>query len=239
MVKRNGISQETLKLLACVTMLIDHIGAVLLPGALSLRVIGRVAFPIYCFLLSEGVCHTRSPKKYALRLGIGAILSELPFDLALFGRFTWNHQSVMITLLLGFFALETFRFARRQAWKPVFRWSFSCAAAALFFLLVEALRTDYGGAGILMIALFYCTRELPRRGLLRLVGLTALVYWQFPGGKVALLGASVPIELYALAALIPIGAYRGRKRSHSAAVQWAFYLFYPVHLTILYLLSLG
>ena len=82
--KRYGLSQEGLKLVACVTMLMDHIGAVLLPQYLFLRYIGRIAFPIYCFLLAEGVHYTNNPKKYCLRLGVGTMLSEIPFDLALF-----------------------------------------------------------------------------------------------------------------------------------------------------------
>ena len=115
--KRFGMSQEMLKLIACMTMLIDHIAAVLvIPSDAAMlagdttvawvhvvmRGIGRVAFPIFCFLLVEGAHHTRNPRKYALRLSLGMVLSEIPFDLAFFGRLTWAHQSVMVTLLLGF-----------------------------------------------------------------------------------------------------------------------------------------
>lgn len=105
--ERKGLSQEGLKLIACLTMLIDHIGAVFVPGYYlyySMRIIGRIAFPIYCFLLAEGFHYTRSPGKYALRLTIGMVLSEIPFDLALEGRLTLAYQSVMVTLLLGLLA---------------------------------------------------------------------------------------------------------------------------------------
>ena len=77
---KKGISQEGLKILACLTMLLDHIGAVFVRGY-TLRIIGRIAFPIYCFLLVEGVLHTKNPRRYGLRLGIGLLLSEIPFDL--------------------------------------------------------------------------------------------------------------------------------------------------------------
>ena len=94
----SGISQEGLKLLACITMLIDHIGATLMIRLIQetsandaslvwlyylMRIIGRIAFPIYCFLLVEGAAHTRDPKKYGLRLFVGMLLSEIPFDLSL------------------------------------------------------------------------------------------------------------------------------------------------------------
>ena len=117
------LSQEGLKGIASISMLLDHTGAILifpLYYALArgghptqtvrdlydlLRTLGRLAFPIYCFLLVEGVIHTRNPRRYGLRLLISAILSELPFDLALHSAPSWQNQSVMITLLLGFLAL--------------------------------------------------------------------------------------------------------------------------------------
>ena len=71
--KKQGLSQEWLKLTACATMLVDHVGAVLLPQYIWLRVLGRIAFPIYCFLLAEGIHYTKNPKKYGLRLGIGVV----------------------------------------------------------------------------------------------------------------------------------------------------------------------
>lgn len=233
--KRTGLSQEALKGIACLTMPIDHMGAVLFPSVMVLRVIGRTAFPIYCFLLAEGVCRTRSPKKYALRLGIGALLSEIPFDLALFGGITLRHQSVMVTLLLGFLALEAIRALEGKGRTGL---SLAGQALALWGAVAAAdwLSTDYGGAGVLLIALFYFTRELPRKRLIQALGLTAWVYVFFPG-RITLLGLSFPIELPALGAMLPLCFYSGRKATGSKVVQWGFYLFYPVHLMVLYLIQ--
>ena len=223
--KQTGLSQETLKVIACLTMLLDHIGAVLVPGW-TLRIIGRMAFPIYCFLLAEGVHYTRDPKRYALRLAIGAALSEIPFDLALFGGLTWQHQSVMVTMLLGLGALEAMKRLDRSR----------IPAVLLCYLAAEWLRTDYGGPGVLLIVLFGLTRDLPRRGLYLLAGMTLLILALMPGARVSFFGTGlrIPIELYALLALIPISLYSGRKATRGKAVQLAFYLFYPAHLWVLY-----
>lgn len=137
--KGKGISQEGLKLLACVTMLLDHTGMVLFPGRQIFRMVGRLAFPIYCFLLAEGAHYTRNPARYALRLTIGALLSELPFDLACSGGWDWGSQSVMVTLLIGFLMLECMK---RTELLPV-----QILTVVPFAALAEVCRTDYGATG--------------------------------------------------------------------------------------------
>lgn len=231
--KKRGISQETLKLIACVTMLCDHIGAVFVPGApgyqlyYALRIIGRIAFPIYCFLLAEGAYYTRNPKKYALRLAIGAVLSELPFDFAFFGGWTMEYQNVMLTLLLGFGALEAMKKCPNLLLKLL--------AVVPFALVAEWLKTDYGGFGVVLIALYGLVRGMPHEGWLRLLG-TVLACWLMGSAEIPILGIWIPIELFAVLALVPIALYTGKKVTGNKAVQWGFYLFYPVHLTVLYLL---
>lgn len=226
---KRPLSQEGLKFLACAIMLLDHIGATLIPWG-TLRIIGRLAFPIFCFLLAEGAHYTRSPRNYLLRLGIGAILSELPFDLALFGSWSWQHQSVMITLLLGAMAL----LAMKRMTQPLLK----ILVLLLFACLADFMNTDYGGAGVLMIALFGLTRERKYGWLVQLLGMYLICRWIIPGGVVWFIGRYVFIEIFAILALIPIWLYSGKKSTSSRAVQWAFYLFYPVHLWILYLISI-
>ena len=226
---KRPLSQEGLKFLACAIMLLDHIGATLIPWG-TLRIIGRLAFPIFCFLLAEGAHYTRSPRNYLLRLGIGAILSELPFDLALFGSWSWQHQSVMITLLLGAMAL----LAMKRMTQPLLK----ILVLLLFAFLADFMNTDYGGAGVLMIALFGLTRERKYGWLVQLLGMYLICRWIIPGGVVWFIDRYVFIEIFAILALIPIWLYSGKKSTSSRAVQWAFYLFYPVHLWILYLISI-
>lgn len=223
--EKKGISQEGLKLIACVTMLLDHIGAAFVSGY-GLRIVGRIAFPIYCFLLAEGVAHTRSPLRYGLRLGIGAVLSELPFDLLFFGGVTLAHQNVMLTLLLGFAMAQWMQHSRLRILPALL-----CGAAA------ELLATDYGFIGVMMIWVFVFTREMHWKIPVQIAAL-GLLCW-FSGSLIIRIGSiRVPIEIFALLAMLPIAFYSGRKRTRSKALQWGFYLFYPVHLTVLLLIRL-
>lgn len=245
--EKRGLSQEGLKGIACGSMLLDHIGAVLIyPMYLDacmvdgvdqlgaampleastlyalyqlLRIIGRLAFPIYCFLLVEGFHHTRDRKRYGLRLLISAALAELPFDLAFSGGLDLSSCSVMVTLLLGYLALWAL-----EKWPGIGGW----VVVLGLFLATESLRTDYAGTGVAIIVLFSLAQQHP---LWRMVGLTVLCW---SGHGIGIGPVEVPRQALAVLALIPIHFYSGRKRTRSRGVQWAFYLFYPVHLLILW-----
>lgn len=216
--KHTPLSQEGLKCIACITMLIDHVGVVFFPQNLWLRIIGRLAFPIYCFLLAEGSHHTKNPAKYALRLFIGLLLAEIPFDLALYGQISWAHQSVMFTLLLAF----SMAMVMNKLPLPG-----KALAVIPFYIVAELLHTDYGGLGIVMAAVFIIGRELPEPLVIQTAGLAI--------ANLAWFTTSI-IQPFAVAAMVPISLYSGKKASRSKLLQWAFYLFYPAHLLVLWLL---
>ncbi len=222
---KKGLSQEGLKLIAVLTMLLDHIGATIYPSML-LRSIGRLAFPIYCFLLAEGLRHTRSVKRYAGRLLIGAILSEIPFDLLFHGRIWYpGSQSVMLTLLLGLLMVWVMGKTRFLLVK---------AATLVFFCwMAELLHTDYGAMGVAMVALFALPWNRRIIWPVWILGMAGLC-WAIGGAYITLAGQRVPVEMLAMPALIPIGLYSGKKHFNSPVIQTAFYLFYPVHLLVLY-----
>ena len=221
--RKFGISQEGLKLIACVTMLMDHIGAVFFPPVVWLRIIGRISFPIYCFLLSEGIRHTRSPVKYALRLLLVAVISEYPYDLLFYGQFTWLRNSVMVTLLLGFgagIAMEQFSgWCRLMAPLP-------------FLLAGRYLGGSYGMYGVAMVVMFLLTKDMPYRPAVQLLlmVLLSLRMAGFPG--------RIGLQFYAVFAMIPIFLYSGAKRSPSRFLQWSFTLFYPAHMLLLLLIRI-
>lgn len=225
--KAKGLTQEGLKLIACASMLIDHIAAIF-KWSMHYRIVGRLAFPIYCFLLAEGAYHTKNPKRYALRLFIGMLLSELPYDLAFNGGWSWRSQSVMVTLLLGFFALDCMKRADNLILKLLMAMPFAAMA--------DLANTDYGGYGVMLIAMFGIARELPAAPMLRYIGLI-FICGIMKSAHITLGGARISVQLFAIYAIIPIECYRGVKGKSGKAIQWAFYLFYPVHLAILAFLA--
>ncbi len=216
---RKNLSQEGLKAIACTAMFLDHIG-VALGGPLLLRVVGRIAFPIFAFLLGEGIVHTRSSRRYGLRLLVSLVISEFAFDRFVYGRFSWAGQSVMVTLFLAFLMG---RLARRCSTMPG-----KILMVVPFVVLAEALRCDYGGFGVMMVAIFLFTREHPqcRRVQGLLVGLLCLL-------MPSVTWAGIPVQLAAVGAMVPICAYSGGKKTTSPWTQFAFYAFYPAHLLVL------
>ena len=226
------LSQEGLKLIACVTMLIDHIGITIVPHLpvpymaqlyYCLRGIGRIAFPIYAFLLAEGMRHTHDPGQYLLRLGVGILLSELPFDLMLKNGLTWGYQSVMVTLMLGAMMILCMQKLPKDWMKPL--------VLLPFLLVAEQVFCDYGAWGVLMIGIFAMTDCL----WIRVVCIAA-INCMVPSASIPLFGATISIQVFGALAMIPIACYNGRKITRNRLLQWGFYLFYPVHMLILWLM---
>ena len=221
-----------LKLIAVCTMFIDHMGDTLFPGVMWLRCIGRVAFPIFCFLIAEGCVHTHDRKKYALRLLVFAVLSEIPFNL-MTGRAVWNpyDQNVLWTLLLGAAVCWIMDGVLKRRTAPAFVLTGAAMVAA--FWLLEVFCTDYGGWGMLLVAMFYGVRRAPYGQAAKMaaqaVGLAFFCFGVMGG---------VSIELWALAALVPVWLYNGQRGFSHKAVQYGFYAFYPLHILILSLIAL-
>lgn len=226
---KRGLSQEGLKLIACITMLIDHIGALFFPSILMLRVIGRLSFPIYCFLLAEGAAHTKHAGRYALRLFVCAVISEFPYDLAFNGELSLNSLTVMVSLLLGFGML--------WAMGKTKSWWLKGAIIGIAVVVARYLGVSYGWRGILVIAVFALTRGKPFAWVFQVVTL-AVLFLGMPSAKLNLGFARFPIQMLGIFALIPIGLYSGRKITSNKWVQWGFYLFYPLHLLALYFIKL-
>ncbi|MCR5791184.1 MAG: conjugal transfer protein TraX [Lachnospiraceae bacterium] len=243
-----GISGLGLKIIACVIMLIDHAAMAVVQYYLNfhvgdlefdafrrlgnlyagMRLVGRVAFPIFCFLLVEGFLHTKNFRKYALRLFLFGLISEPVFDLALFGQPVYmRYQNVYFTLLFGLLCIRLLQ----QIQERKLPYLEKAPAFVLVVLSLIALggsmaaawycRTDYSFKGVLAIALMY---QFRRSRILRIVLGEAPFYY----------------EPAAFFSAIPISLYNGKRGSiKSEPVRYFFYVFYPLHLLVLYLISVG
>lgn len=223
-----GITGSTLKIIAIALMFIDHVGAVVveqgilkMPAVTSdprlweqirgmdqiLRAIGRPAFPIFCFLLVEGFLHTRSQGKYTLRLFLFALVSEIPFDLAIYGRLWYpEKQNVFFTLLIGLLVMIACARYQKHVWLQTL-------FLALGLLGGHFLGTDYGYKGVFLIEVLYLLRYDRR---IQALGGALAICW----------------ELTAPLAFIPIWFYNGLR---GISLKYFFYWFYPVHLLLLVL----
>lgn len=205
-----GLSAFVLKWIAVITMLIDHTGMMLFPQELWLRCIGRMAFPIYCFLLVEGFFHTSDLRKYETRLFAFALLSEVPFDLARTGSILeYEHQNVFFTLFLGLILIDCISRIRVE-WQ---RMLVAIAIAVIAYMMA----VDYGIGGIAIILLFYLFQSRKVLNSIAFGAVNILVY----GG----------LQNYAILSLVPINLYNGKK---GPSMKYFFYFFYPIHLLILY-----
>lgn len=222
-----------LKLIAICTMFIDHMGATLFPDAMWLRCIGRMAFPIFCFLIAEGCIYTHDRKKYAARLLVFALLSEIPFDLMSGGTVWYPYtQNVLWTLLAGALVcwLMDWALKKRTVWAFVLTGAVMVAA----YRLLELVNTDYGGWGMLLVAMFYCVHRAPGGAAVKMIAQAfGLVLF-----SIAVMGGALSIELWSLWALVPVWLYNGQRGFSGKAVQYGFYAFYPVHILILSLIAM-
>lgn len=248
------MSALTLRIIACVSMLLDHIGY-LLAGRYSflmpLRWIGRIAFPLYVFLIVNGFRHTRSRPLYALRLAVFAVLSQIPFTLFCDHRVFYPHLNVFFTLLCALLAVWGTDVLRKGRFTK-----YICLLPALLLfaaMYYSPVRIDYGTKGVLLAMVFYLFDGKP---VLTAVGLLGSVYYnRLLSLVLALLNllrgrgfAFAPFTSWELAqncsllALVPIFLYNGtpgklpKNPIAAKCTRLAFYAFYPLHLLLLYFL---
>lgn len=220
-----GLTGNQLKLIAMVTMTLDHIGAVLFPHVLWLRLVGRLAFPIYAFFVAEGCRHTRSMPKYLGSVASVALLCQVVIVLA----GSW-YQCTLVTFALSItliLQLQKLRETKNVFWMLLF----AATLAAVWFLTqtLPALlpdtdyAVDYDFLGVIL----------------------PVVIWLMPTTSLQLLGASVVLlamgltnyyQLLALGAVALLALYNGQRGKRN--IKWLFYWYYPAHLGILHLISM-
>jgi len=220
------LSGSMLKLIAIISMFIDHaaytfqvqfpvlndplfnLGVIQFSPYYLMRRIGRLAFPIFCFLIAEGIAHTKDIRKYAARLLIFAAVSEIPFNLLVRHTFFYlPKQNVFFTLFLGVLMVYIYEHVESE-WK---KWLCMVAVA----VIAVCLRADYGVAGVALILVMHIFRD-------RAGAKTVLAYPLLNG------------RITAMAAFVPIFMYNGQRGFvKSGALRYAFYIFYPLHMLAL------
>ena len=240
--KKFETTSFSLHLMAMLFMLCDHLWGTIVPGNDWLTCIGRVCFPIYAFLLVEGYFHTSNLKKYVKRLLLFAVISEIPFNLAMASSVVYPfHQNVLWSFLIALGLIHCNEKAKStgKLWLRIIVAVFTILAGYLLGLITMV---DYYHAGILMVLTFYFFHHRnwwDYVGQLLCLGYINLELLGGFGYEVVLFGETVFLTRQGLAllALIPIWLYKGKQGYHSKWWKYFCYAFYPVHLLILGLLK--
>lgn len=223
------MSGFTLKLIAMITMFIDHTGAILFEGSpyyMYFRMIGRLAFPIYCFLLVEGFYHTSNVKRYLKRLGIFALISEIPFDLAFSkteeGINFFISQNVFFTLYIGLLVIYFMSLVNKKYMNDSMKQNLINIGVVIVGCFASiVLATDYTFLGVLLIVCFY----LFRSNKLLLAIAVLLLNYELAG----------TLQAIAAVSMIFIWFYNGKKGPKLN--RYIFYAFYPAHILLLVFIS--
>ncbi len=219
------LSGNQLKIIAALAMTIDHIGVMMFPRLLVLRIIGRIALPIFAYMIAEGCHYTKSKKKYALTLFAVAFLCQIVYFVAM--------KSLMQCILVTFLMSVLLIFSLEEARKKRDLRSICLFAITLIvsFLICEVLplhikgfSVDYGFAGVVLPLLIYIGRGHREKVLLCAVGLLLL--------NVAIKG----VQVYSFLSLIFLCFYNGERGKWR--LKYFFYIYYPLHLGVIYLISL-
>lgn len=222
-----SMNRNYLKIIACITMLIDHIGWVLFPDIIWFRVIGRLSFPLFAFFIAEGIFYSKDFKKYVLRLLIFAIISQIPFYLIC--RADGFMLNVLFTFLIAILLIKLIEYVKYD--KALIFLIIIISTISLFVLdLFQIL--DYGLYGVMLVLIFYFFREKKIKYLLAIILMVINL-----GMKILLFGTDLfnLIQPVASLSLILIYFYNGNRGKYN--LKYLFYIFYPAHLAILVLIK--
>lgn len=236
------LSTFWLKIIAIACMTIDHTGLCLglvyknesyyLSGFMSydtyslMRTIGRLAFPIFCYLIVEGLFYTHDVFLYTLRLFIFAGLSQIPFSLMTKREaFAFEQNlNVYFTLAFGLITIAAIEYFKKLEKKKTINKPIFVLLSAVVIIcstsFADTINTDYAGYGVLVIIIFYVFKDKP----LFITGALAIATYLMSSG----------VEMYALLAMVPIVLHNHQK---GPSLKYIFYMYYPVHMLILYFVS--
>ena len=227
-----------LKIIAMVSMLIDHTSIAYLGYTSWMNLIGRIAFPIFAFQISEGYIHTKNLKKYFLRLFIFALISQVPFMLFCSTYTNGLTLNIFFTLFVGLFAIfihdkiihSNIKSNINNKFIYYLKQTIGILTAILLGILAEICHFDYGFFGIAIIFMFYLFKNDKLAMAISFITACVLKY----GITIILNGYNIwyiLLGIFTILSIIPICAYNGKQ---GKKVKYLLYIFYPVHLLILY-----
>lgn len=216
------MSSFVLKLIAIITMFIDHIGYVIFDGFSFFNYIGRIAFPIFAFQISEGYIHTKNLKKYFLRLFIFALISQIPF--ILFHKILSNEfaLNIFFTLLLGLASIYIYDKSKHKF--------FGIIISIILGFIAEFIHCDYGFYGIAIILLFYVFKNNNLLSSISFI-IAVTINYLIPIIKYGFYNIYLYLYIFTLIPIIFISLYNGKKGKDT---KYLLYLFYPIHLLLIY-----
>ncbi|MGI5892365.1 MAG: TraX family protein [Bacillota bacterium] len=218
-----GFKAFDIKVLACIFMFIDHLGYFIFPDLIVLRMIGRLAFPLFAFMIANGYYFTKNRLKYLLRLFIFGLIIQIPYWLF----FEGTVLNIFFTLSLGLAAI--------WLWDSNKKYGSAVVLVATCALMAQVINADYGAYGVLLIFFSYLFfNNMPKLILSwAIINIITLIV-QYFFAPLAAINYITYIQILSLFSLFFI-KYYNRKEGRKA--PWLFYIFYPAHLSALYLIS--
>ncbi len=242
-----------LKIIGIITMLCDHTGDAILGSFSILNLIGRIAFPLFAFQISQSYIHTKNLIRFMFRLLIFALIAQLPFSLFLstftsdlyysvqvfsvsFNIYSLNIGFTMLLALLAILAYD------KISNKPL-----GILTSLLIVIIAQILNVDYGAFGVLLILIFYIFRTQPSyakkkntfiKVLMNIAFLIVVFTYYFirylQAPNISIIEFYLPLVLFTYISLLFINFYNGKQ---GPKVKYLFYIFYPVHLLLLYFIN--
>ena len=247
MKKTVRLNQNTgmLKLIAIVTMLIDHVGAVFYQHLPIMRMIGRLAFPIFCYCIAVGAVYTRSMGKYMLRLLFVGLISQPFYVLAMqhvsaeMAVLNFSNQPLQSALswYMGSLQYGNIMFALALGLAVIWslqekKYAITALIAAAVWFTSPYLRSSYDWHGVVLMVLFYVLIDAPVHSFFCVS--IYMAWWVFYGGRTSILAPSMSTQAWSMCALPLIYLpFHGNLKLN----KWIFYLFYPGHLALIYLFN--
>lgn len=231
------LTNNGLKIIACLTMLVDHIGYFLFPSILSLRIIGRIAFPIFAFCIATGCLYTKNKlKRFLTILGIGIISQLVTIKMPFYGNVLLTFS---FSIILIYLYLELIKNIKNKKITNISMCSLAFIAGLIgCYLIMENIKFDYGFGGAIfpLIVVIFSLKTYTDNQQIYKYQTFLDIFSVFIGSTIIILLTTLPYQFFSYFSLIFIGLYN-RERG-KINLKYFFYLFYPLHVAILYLFSL-